>query len=89
MLLSTRFFVLFNTAILAWRLSTFSLESSDASFDCYIVACGKQRRFSSPSDIQVHIMHPTLSPAIMVVGNILTGDHHVMCLFLYVCQTLI
>ena len=34
-------------------------------------------------------MHPTLSPARMVVGNILTGDHHVMFLSLYVCVKLL
>ena len=55
--------------------------SSDVSFDHCIVACGKQGRFNIPNDIQMHVMHLTVSAARMVVGNILTGDLPFLAVF--------
>ncbi|XP_068737477.1 uncharacterized protein [Montipora capricornis] len=39
-------------------------------------AYGKQRRLTEKSDVQFHILHPTLSSTRMVVANILTGKEN-------------
>lgn len=40
------------------------------------MAFGKQKQFNKKSDVQFHVLHPTLSATRMVVGNILTGNEN-------------
>lgn len=40
------------------------------------MAFGKQKQFNKKSDVQFHVLHPTLSSTRMVVGNILTGNEN-------------
>lgn len=40
------------------------------------MAFGKQKQLNKKSDVQFHVLHPTLSSTRMVVGNILTGNEN-------------